>query len=52
MGWVSNGLPDLFPSYDERAVWLSVLVVGFVALVTSLLAQAPKKVRGGPPATP
>jgi hypothetical protein len=51
VAWISNGVATAFPQYDERVVWLSLLVVVFVTLVTSLLARAPRE-RGAPDAAP
>jgi hypothetical protein len=43
VAWISNGVATAFPQYDERAVWLSLVVVVFVTLVTSLLAREPRE---------
>jgi hypothetical protein len=40
VAWISNGVATVFPQYDERVVWLSLLVVVLVTLVTILLARA------------
>jgi len=43
VAWASNGIADVLPQYDQRAVWLSLLVVSFVTAVTILLARAPSE---------